>query len=65
MKKNYYKTKISIDMPSETPGTHTDGTWKEIVFFSHFSPCYGVTLTLACARVGGYRNMRPETLEIR
>ena len=26
-----YKTKISIHMPSETPGTHTDGTWKEIL----------------------------------
>ena len=32
VKKSDYKTKISIHMPSEMPGTHTDGTWKEIVF---------------------------------
>ena len=29
LEKNDYKTKISIDMPSEMPDTHTDGTWKE------------------------------------
>ena len=31
MKKKDYKTKISIHMPSKTPDTHTDGTWKEIL----------------------------------
>ena len=46
--------------------THTQmAQGKKSWFCSHFSPCYGVTLMRACARVGGYRNMRPETLEIR
>ena len=33
LEKSVYKTKKSIHMPSEMPGTHThtDGTWKEIL----------------------------------
>ena len=42
-----------------TQMAHGKKSW----FYSRFAPCYGVTLTRA--RVGGDRNMRPETLEIR
>ena len=64
LEKNDYKTQISIHMPSEMLDTHTQmAHGKKSWFCRHFSPCYGAALTRE--RVVGYRNMRPETLEIR